>query len=86
MEEDIELKLTLGMADRRKSESPPDEESWGEDQQFESRSDPKVTLSQSGCFFSNRSQYRLGIARTINIDTKNNCYTLLAMCKRLNSP
>ena len=36
-----DLKLTLGMAERRKTESPPDEESWGGGQRFKSRSDPK---------------------------------------------
>ena len=34
-------KLTQGMAERRKTESPPDEGSWGGGQQFKSRSDPK---------------------------------------------
>ena len=33
--------MTLGMAERRKTESPPDEESWGGGQRFKSRSDPK---------------------------------------------
>ena len=28
-------------------------------------------LSESGCFLSNRSQYRLNIARTLNKDKKN---------------
>ena len=37
----LDLKLTLGMADRRKTESPPDEESWGGGQRFKSWSDPK---------------------------------------------
>ena len=38
---ELDLILTLGMAERRKIESPPDEESWGGDQWFKSRSDPK---------------------------------------------
>ena len=29
MVKELDLKLTLGMAGRRKTESPPDEESWG---------------------------------------------------------
>ena len=38
---ELDLKLTLGMAKRQKTESLPDEESWGVDQLFKSRSDPK---------------------------------------------
>ena len=38
---ELDLKLTLGMAERRMTESPPDEESWGEGQRFKSRPDPK---------------------------------------------
>ena len=38
---ELDLKLTLGMAERRKTESPPDEESWGGGQRFKSWSDPK---------------------------------------------
>ena len=34
---EFDLKLTLGMAERRKTESPPDEESWGAGQWFTSR-------------------------------------------------
>ena len=34
-------KLTEGMAERRETESPPDEKSWGAGQRFESRADPK---------------------------------------------
>ena len=37
---ELDLKLTLGMAERRLTESPPDEESWGGGQ-FKSQSDPK---------------------------------------------
>ena len=37
---ELDLKLTLGMAERRLAESPPDEESWGEGQWFKSQSDP----------------------------------------------
>ena len=37
----LDLKLTLGMAERRLTESPPDEESWGEGQWFKSQSDRK---------------------------------------------
>ena len=36
-----ETDMTLGMAERRKTESPPDEESWGGGQWFKSRSDSK---------------------------------------------
>ena len=43
---ELDLKLTLGMAERRLTESPPDEESWGGGQvQISVR--PKVTLSRS---------------------------------------
>ena len=38
---ELDLKLTLGMAERRLTESPPDEESWGGGQEFKSQSDPK---------------------------------------------
>ena len=38
---ELDLKLTLGMAERQKTESPPDEELWGGGQRFKSRSDPK---------------------------------------------
>ena len=38
---ELDLKLSLGMAERRYTESPPDEESWGGGQQFKTRSDPK---------------------------------------------
>ena len=41
MVKEIDLKLTQGMSERRKTESPPDEESWGGVQRFESRPDPK---------------------------------------------
>ena len=33
-------------------------------------------LSESGCFLSNRSQYRLNIARTLNKDQKKRCSTI----------
>ena len=38
---ELDLKLTLGMAERRLTESPPDEESWRGGQWFKSRPDPK---------------------------------------------
>ena len=38
---ELDLKLTLGMAERRLTESPPDEESWRGGQRFKSRPDPK---------------------------------------------
>ena len=38
---ELDLKLTLGMAERRQTESPTDEESWGGGQWFKSQSDPK---------------------------------------------
>ena len=40
MVKEIVLKLLLGMAERRKFESPPDEESEGGGQGFKARSDP----------------------------------------------
>ena len=36
MVKELDLKLALGMAERRKTESPPDEESWEGDQRFKS--------------------------------------------------
>ena len=48
---EFNLKLTLGMAERRLTESPTDEESWGGGQRFKSRPDPKVTLSQTSRLF-----------------------------------
>ena len=47
----LDQKLTLGMAERQATESPPDEESWGGGQWFKSRSNPKVTLSQTSRLF-----------------------------------
>ena len=41
MAKELDLNLTLGMAKMTKTESPPDEESWGGGQRFESRSDPE---------------------------------------------
>ena len=41
MVKELDLKRALGIAGRRKPESPPDEESWAVGQRFESRSDPK---------------------------------------------
>ena len=41
MMKELDLKLTLRMAESIKTESPPDEESWEGCQQFESWSDPK---------------------------------------------
>ena len=38
---ELDLKLALGKADRRKTESPHDEESWRGGQQFKSWSDSK---------------------------------------------
>ena len=38
---ELDLKLTLGMAGRQKTEFPPDQESRGGGQWFKSRSDPK---------------------------------------------
>ena len=38
---EFDLKLTLGMAERRNTESLPDEESWGGGQRFEYRSYPQ---------------------------------------------
>ena len=44
---ELDLKLTMEMAERRLTESLPDEESWGVGQWFKSRSDPKVTISKT---------------------------------------
>ena len=41
MVKELDLMLTLGMTERRITESPRDEGSWTGVQQFESRSDPK---------------------------------------------
>ena len=40
----------------------------GGDQKFKSQSDPSHTHSESGCSFSNWSQYRVGMAGTLNKD------------------
>ena len=45
--EGIRPELTLEMAERRLTESPPDEESWVRGQWFGSSGRPKVTLSPS---------------------------------------
>ena len=62
MVKELDLKLTLGMAKRRKTKSPPDEESWEGVSSFNPVKPKTHPLSESGCFLSNRSQYRLGIA------------------------
>ena len=50
---ELDLKLTLGMAERRITESPPDEESWGGGEQFKSWPDPKLpSLGVWLCFVS----------------------------------
>ena len=50
---ELDLKLTLGMAERRNTESPSDEESWGGCQWFKSWSDPKSTsLRRLGCLLT----------------------------------
>ena len=70
---ELDMELILGIAERRYTESPPDEESWGGGQRFKSQLDPKspfLGVCRSGCFLSNRSQYRLNIARTLNKDQK----------------
>ena len=41
MVKELDLKRTLGMAERRYTVSSPDEESWGGGQGFKSWSDPK---------------------------------------------
>ena len=68
---ELDLKLTLGMAERRLTESPPDEESWGGDQWIKSRPDPKVTLSQmSRLFIDILYIAAVVIVRTINSRAK----------------
>ena len=45
MVEELDQKLTLGMAERQKTESPLDEESWGgQGQWFKSQSDPSLRV------------------------------------------
>ena len=44
--EDIRPETALGMAERRLTESPPDEESWGRGQWFKSRPDPGSPTSR----------------------------------------
>ena len=48
---------TLGMAGRRKTETPPDEELWGGGQPFESWLDPKSPSVRVSYFLPNRSQH-----------------------------
>ena len=67
MVKELDLKLALGMTERRKIEPPLHEKFWGGGPQFESQSDPK-SPSESGCPLSNRSQYRFGIAWTLNTE------------------
>ena len=70
---ELDLKLTLGMAERQLTESPPDEESWGGGQWFKSRPDPKVTLSQmSRLFIGILHIAAVVIVRTINSRAKKN--------------
>ena len=53
MVKEIDLKqLTLGTAERRKTESLPDEESWGGGQRFKSRSDPKSPSLRAWLFLA----------------------------------
>ena len=48
MANELDLKMTLGMAERRKTESPPDEDSWeGRGQRFPISVRPKVSRSWS---------------------------------------
>ena len=49
MMKEIDLKLTQGMAERRKTESPPDEKSWGGGQRFESWTDTKSPGLEPDC-------------------------------------
>ena len=68
---ELDLKLTLEMAERRSTESPPDEESWGGGQWFKSRPDPKVTLSETSRLFIDTLYIAaVVIVRTINSRTK----------------
>ena len=68
---ELDLKLTLGMSERRLTESPPDEESWGGGQLFKSRPDPKVNLSQTSRLFIGILYIAaVVIVRTINSRTK----------------
>ena len=74
MVEELDLKLTLGKAERRQIESPPDKDSSGGSQRFKSWSDPKVTpsLSQS-LAVSCPIGYSTGrLARVLNKDQKRN--------------
>ena len=63
MVKELDLKLTLGMAERRKN-SPVGVKGANLGQ---TQSHP---LSESGCFLSMWSQYRLGIAPVLNPDKK----------------
>ena len=60
------------MTERGKTESPHDRGVMARGgQEFEPRSDPETkTFLESVGFLSNRSQYRLGIARTLYKDQK----------------
>ena len=51
---ELDLNLTLGIAERIKTESPPDEESWGRGQGFDLGQTQSHPLLESGCFLSNR--------------------------------
>ena len=41
MVKELDLNQMLGIAERIKTKSPPDEQSWGGGQRFQSQSDPK---------------------------------------------
>ena len=66
MKEELDLKLTMGMAERRLTEPPPDEESVV---QISAR--PKVTLSQTSRLFVDTLYIAaVVIVRAINSRTK----------------
>ena len=70
MVKELDLKLTLGMAERTESlhlMRNHGEEGVSGSNLCQTQSYP---LSESGCFLSSWSQNRLGIARTVNEDQK----------------
>ena len=70
---ELDLKLTLGMAERRLTESSPDEESWRGGSVVQILARPKVTLSQTSRLFIGILYIAaVVIVRTINSRAKKN--------------
>ena len=69
---ELDLKLTLGIAERQLTESPPGEEPWGGGQWFKSRLDPKSPSPRRLGYLLAVYIAAVVIVRTINSGTKKN--------------